>query len=96
MTRDFILTAARYLNKSDWKMALKTLFEIPALKKLPEYFDGSLQKNLSAEFQKSALSAFLDRTAKQYKSFSLSTLSEMFESDKKDIVRFLSKKILNN
>ena len=42
------------------------------------------------------MSIFLDKTTKQYKSFSMTTLSEMFEMEKKDVIKFLSKKILCN
>jgi translation initiation factor 3 subunit C len=45
--RDYIVAAARYLNKSEWKRALDTILDIPAIKRLPEYLDGTLQKNLA-------------------------------------------------
>lgn len=42
------------------------------------------------------MSIFIDKTARQYNSFSLQTLAEMFSMEKKEIVKFLSKKILSN
>jgi len=39
---------------------------------------------------------FLYNAVKQYQSFSIATLAEIFESDKKDIIRFVSKLILSN
>jgi hypothetical protein len=94
--RDFIVAAARHLNKSEWKRALDTVLEIPAIKRLPERLDGSLEKNLAQTFQRASLSIFVDKTARQYNSFSLQTLSEMFSMEKKEVIKFLSKKILNN
>jgi hypothetical protein len=63
---------------------------------MPEFLNGSLQKHLAAAFQKASLSIFIDKTARQYNSFSLQTLTEMFSMEKKDVVKFLSKRILNN
>lgn len=94
--RDFIVGAARHLNKSEWKRAIETVLEIPAIKRLPERLDGSLEKNLAQAFQRASLSIFVDKTARQYNSFSLQTLSEMFSMEKKEVIKFLSKKILNN
>lgn len=48
--RDYIVAAARYLNNSEWKKALDTVMEIAALKRLPEYTDGTLSKNLTSAF----------------------------------------------
>jgi len=48
--RDYIVAAARYLNNSEWKKALDTVLEIAALKRLPEYTDGTLSKNLTSAF----------------------------------------------
>lgn len=94
--RDYVVAAARYLNKSEWKKALDSCLEIQALRRMPEFLDGSIQKHLSTSFQKASLSIFIDKTARQYNSFSLETLAEMFAMGKKEVVRFLSKRILNN
>jgi hypothetical protein len=44
--RDYIVAAARFLNKSEWKRALDTCLEIQAIRRMPEYQDGSLQRHL--------------------------------------------------
>lgn len=48
--RDYIVAAARFLNNSEWKKALDTVMEIGALKRLPEYMDGTLLRNLTTAF----------------------------------------------
>jgi hypothetical protein len=40
--KDYVVAAARYLNKSEWKKALDTCLEMQPLKRMPEYLNGSL------------------------------------------------------
>jgi len=41
-SRDHIVFAARALNKSDWKTAVKHVFSIGPLMRMPEFENGSL------------------------------------------------------
>ena len=63
-SRDHIVFAARALNKSDWKTALKHVYSIGTIVRLPEFENGTLQDSLSKAFKDAALTAFLFNAAK--------------------------------
>ena len=94
--RDHIVFAARALNKSDWRTALKHIYSISALAKLIEMEGANLKNVLTKAFQESAMTSYIFMAAKQYKSFSLPTLSSMFEMDTKEVKKTVSKLIINN
>lgn len=94
--RDHIVFAARALNKSDWKMSLKHIFSITALTKLTEYEYGDLKRMLTKSFKESAMQSYIFMAAKQYKSFSIKSLSSIFEMDEKEVKKIVSKLILNS
>ena len=59
--------------------------------------EGANLKNvLTKAFQESAMTSYIFMAAKQYKSFSLPTLSSMFEMDTKEVKKIVSKLIINN
>ena len=69
---------------------------ISALAKLIEMENGNLKQVLTKAFQESAMTSYIFMAAKQYKSFSISTLSSMFEMDAKEVKKIVSKLIINN
>mmetsp|Transcript_37160 Transcript_37160/g.48880 ORF Transcript_37160/g.48880 Transcript_37160/m.48880 type:complete len:107 (-) Transcript_37160:429-749(-) len=77
-TKDHIVFAARALNKSDWQSALKHVYSINAITRMPEFENGTLQQTLDFAFKKAAMVSFLFRAAKQYRSFSFEHLASFF------------------
>ena len=63
---------------------------------MPEFNNASFQEILRQRFKESALSAFLCRAAKSYQSFSLESLTQLFEIQESKLIQFLSKLILKN
>lgn len=80
--KDYIVKAARALNCSDWQSAVNAVMQINLFTQLPDFNNKDFVKNLTDAFKKAALEAFLYRAARQYKSFQLATLQEMFGMDK--------------
>lgn len=76
--KDHIVNAARALNSSDWKSAVDNVLAINLFQYAPDFDNQEFKTNLTDAFKKAALEAFLYRAAKQYKSFELPTLQEMF------------------
>lgn len=93
-SRDHIVFAARALNKQDWKTALKHIFSITPLVKMPEFETGNLQETLSTAFKTAALRAYLFRATNQYTSFSFGSLSTIFELEKKQVKKIVSQLII--
>jgi adenylyl- and sulfurtransferase ThiI len=77
--RDNIVYAAKQLNKSNWKQALDHIFAIRLLSKMHEFQDETFKAALIARVKEIALKAFLCRSARTYDSFSLDSLSQLFE-----------------
>jgi translation initiation factor 3 subunit C len=94
--RDHIVFAARALNKSDWRTAIKHIFSITALTKIPEFTNGELEATLTKAFKVSAMTSYIFMSAKQYKSFSFESLSSIFELEEKVVKKTVSLLILNN
>lgn len=63
-SKDHIVFAARALNKSDWVTALKHVYSINAITRMPEFENGSLQATLDNAFKTAAMKSFLFRAAK--------------------------------
>jgi len=95
-TKDHIVFAARALNKSDWQAALKHVYSINAITRMPEFGNGSLQKNLDFAFKRAAMISFLFRAAKQYRSFSFEHLANFFVLEKNQVKKIVSKLIMQN
>ena len=95
-SKDHIVFAARALNKSDWQTAIKHIFSINAITRIPEFENGSLQETLSFAFKRAAMLSFLFRAAKQYKAFSFDQLASFFALDKKQVKKIVSKLILQS
>ena len=95
-SKDHIVFAARALNKSDWQTALKHVFSINAITRIPEFESGELQENLSFAFKKAALLSFLFRAAKQYHSFSFDHLLTNFGLEQKQLKKIVYKLILQS
>lgn len=95
-SRDHIVFAARALNKSDWKTAVKHVFSIGPLMRMPEFENGSLQKILTDQFKIAALRTNLFNATKQYKSFSFDSLSSIFELEKSNVKKTVAKLIIQN
>lgn len=51
---------------------------------------------LTVVFKESALKAFLHRAARQYESFSINTLAQVFEMQPGQITKFVAKMIIGN
>jgi hypothetical protein len=51
---------------------------------------------LTVAFKESALKAFLFRAARQYESFSIVTLSKVFEMTSQQVTKFVAKMIIAN
>lgn len=96
VSKDHIVFAARALNKSDWQEALKHIYSIKAICRMPEFESGSLQKTLDQAFKTAAMKSFIFRAAKSYRSFSFSHLSSFFSLDHKLVKKVVSKMILQN
>lgn len=94
--RDHIVFAARALNKSDWKGALDHIFQIGPLARMAEFECGELKTILQQEFKIAAMKSLLFRAAKQYRSFCVESLSNIFELDSKFVKKIISKMILEN
>ena len=77
-SKDHIVFAARALNKSDWQGALKHVYSINAITRMPEFENGFLQATLDNAFKTAAMKSFIFRAAKQYRSFSFEHLSSFF------------------
>ena len=95
-SKDHIVFAARALNKSDWEGALKHIYSINAIARIPEFESGVLQESLDRAFKTAAMKSFLFRAARQYRSFSFENLSNMFGLEKKEVKKVVSKLILQN
>jgi hypothetical protein len=94
--RDFIVFAARALNQSDWKSAVDNVFSIPMLMRMPEYQDEKFRTSIIESFKKAAFESFLYRSAKQYKSFCLKSLSDMFGLSKPAVIKQIAQMIMQN
>ena len=88
--------AARALNKSDWQAALKHVYSINAITRMPEFENGSLQATLDFAFKRAAMLSFLFRAAKSYRSFSFDNLASFFALEKKQVKKIVSKLIMQN
>jgi hypothetical protein len=75
---------------------MNSVMQIPVFTQLPDFNNDDFQKNLKDAFKKAALEAFLYRAARQYKSFQLSTLQEMFGMGKQQLRRCIGQLIIFN
>jgi len=94
--RDHIVFAARSLNESDWRTAFSHIKQITAFARSADFSSFEFLETLSAEFKKAALKTFLFRAQRQYKSFKLDSLVEMFELDIKAVRKQASQLIMQN
>lgn len=96
--RDNIVYAAKQLNKSNWKAAVEHVFSIKLIQKMPEFQENNshFKETLINKFKDTALRAYLCRAAKTYQSFSVSSLSQVFEMTQERLVQVVNKMILRN
>lgn len=92
--KDYIVKAARALDTSNWRDAVESIFSINLFSQILDYSTDQFKQNLTNAFKKAALEAFLYRAARQYKSFQLSTLQEMFGMDKVTLRKILGQLII--
>jgi translation initiation factor 3 subunit C len=85
--KDHIVNATRALNQSDWKAAVECILSIQIFKQTPEFDNQEFRDTLNETFKKASLEIFLYKTAKQYKSFCMGSLQEMFGMDKKTLLK---------
>jgi hypothetical protein len=76
------VNATRSLNQSDWKSAIAGVLSIQLFKQMPEFDNLDFRDTLTETFKKTALETFLYKTARQYKSYCLGSLQEMFVMSK--------------
>lgn len=94
--KDYIVNAARALSQSDWNKAVSSIMQINVFTQLPDFQNEDFVKNLKDAFKKAALETFLYRAARQYKSFQLATLQEMFGMDKQQLRKSIGHLIIFN
>lgn len=63
---------------------------------MPDFNSEQFKTNLTDAFKKAALEAFLYRAAKQYKSFELPTLEEMFGVSASQLRKYIGQLIIFN
>jgi len=77
--RDNIVFAAHALNKGNWKGAIENIFNITFLKKLTLFQSGELKTMLTNAFKDAAFKVYIFSAVRQYSSFSITSLAEMFQ-----------------
>lgn len=94
--RDRLVFAARALNESDWRTAFGHVTSITAFSRSADMSTPAFLEILGNEFKRTALHTFLFRATRQYKSFKLSLLSELFEMDVKAVRKQAAHLIMQN
>lgn len=94
--RDRLVFAARALNESDWRTAFGHVTSITAFSRSADMSTPAFLEILGNEFKRAALHTFLFRATRQYKSFKLSLLSELFEMDVKAVRKQAAHLIMQN
>ena len=94
--RDNIVYAAKQLNKSNWKQALEHIFMIKMLSKMDEFKSATFRETLIFRVKETALKSFLCRSSRTYDSFSIATLSELFELPKPQILQLINRQIVKS
>lgn len=63
---------------------------------MPEFDNNEFRETLTETFKRTALEIFLHKTARQYKSFCLGSLQEMFGLSKQQVNKQIGNLIMHN
>lgn len=91
-TRDHVMQAAKALASGDWKKCQELISKIAIWELLGNDRD-KVKLMLSAQIQEEGLRTYLFTYAPYYDTLAISTLSEMFELDEKQIAAIVSRMI---